>query len=109
MVDLSKGRLSGERKSFSSNENPLEGVANLTDAMLVFACGLLLALMSFWNIDLPTVTEISEQRELTEVTDLNDVTEQLDAEGTTYSELGTVYEDPETGKMYLITEEGKEG
>ena len=32
--------------------NPLEGAINIVDAMLVFACGLMLALAINWNVDL---------------------------------------------------------
>jgi len=31
--------------------NPLEGAINIVDAMLVFACGLMLALAINWNVD----------------------------------------------------------
>ena len=39
------GRL-GKSESFESESiNPMDGVANLADVMLVFACGLMLALI----------------------------------------------------------------
>ena len=47
-------------------------------------------------LDMPT-----NLRELgLEVTD-----EQMNASGTLYNEKGMVYEDPQTGKLYLLTEE----
>jgi hypothetical protein len=39
---------------------------------------------------------------MTEVEDVEDITENIESDGTSYNELGTVYEDPETGIMYLI-------
>ena len=36
----------------------LDGVGNLADVMLVFACGLMVALVVAWNVDLQTVQEV---------------------------------------------------
>lgn len=95
---------------FSGGSNPLDdeepdpmsASANATDAMLVFACGLLLALVSYWNLDLPQIREVVQEEQLTEVTDVEVTQDELSANGSTYDERGTVYEDPETGKLYLL-------
>ena len=40
----------GKNSFFDEEEqNPMEGVANLVDAMLVLACGLMMAIISFYN------------------------------------------------------------
>jgi hypothetical protein len=85
---------------------PAVGLINLADIMLVFATGLMMALVTFWHIDItsPRVSEIIETSELTEVDNLEDAQEMLQSGGTAFSEKGTVYEDPETGKLYLLTE-----
>ena len=44
-----RGRLRVNRKR--DDFSPMEGVGNMADAMLVFACGILLALIMSWNID----------------------------------------------------------
>lgn len=80
-------------------------VANLVDAMLVFACGIMLALIAHWNIQLPTVTEVLQQSEVTEVNDVSTITNNATGDGTSYTELGTVYKDPTTGKLYMLTED----
>ena len=87
----------------SAGVDPMSNIANLVDVMLVLACGLMLALVTFWQIDLPNVSEIVNEQELTEVQDVEEVSESIDSSGSTYSELGTVYEDSETGKKYMIT------
>ena len=90
--------------------NPLDGMANLADVMLVFACGLMLALITFWNVDVVGTSRRSDldvpRQELTET--VSDVSssqgEEIDSEG--LEEYGRVYRDPETGKLYLVPEEG---
>ncbi len=89
------------------DDDPRTGLVNLADVMLVFACGLMLALVAYWNLDLPNVTELNAT-DMQEVTDIEDVTNSLAGSGNGYMELGTVYQDPNTGKLYMITETGGE-
>ena len=106
MINLSENGLRSHH-SFSEDFSPMENIANLVDAMLVFACGLLLALVTFWNLELPDVTKVMKDKEITEVSDVEEIIDQVDAEGSTYNELGMVYEDPETGTMYLIQDDSE--
>lgn len=82
--------------------DPMAGITNLVDAMLVFACGLMLALLTYWNLDLPNVQQVVERQDMTEVNDVEVTDEQLSADGISYNERGTVYEDPTTGQLYLL-------
>lgn len=97
------------RGRFRSTEdiNPLEGVINIVDAMLVFACGLLLALVINWNVDLTTRGErinLDRGRELTEEPGIrNDLIESDSGQGQLYQKMGTVYKDPATGKLFMLT------
>ena len=88
--------------------NPLDGVANLADVMLVFACGLMLALITYWNVDVAaTIEQPPEQtkQELTEtVTDLDDEEGEV-VDSDALQEYGTVYIDKETGALYIISED----
>lgn len=84
----------------SDNSSPMENVANLVDAMLVFACGLMLALITRYNVNL----QILDVQTMTEVTDLEIVDDaNSESSGSSYNELGVVYQDPQTGTMYLIS------
>ncbi|HHW54661.1 MAG: DUF2149 domain-containing protein [bacterium] len=86
--------------------NPLDGVANIADAMLVFACGLLLALALYWNIELGPVGEridVTRGREVTEVPEIRDDLIETQDRGRLYERVGTVYKDPETGQLFLLT------
>ena len=84
--------------------DPMASVANLSDAMLVFACGLLIALVVAWNLDLSTVQlEIDQNREVADVESLEGA---LDGSGTTYIQR-IVYEDPNTGTLYMLDDSPK--
>jgi hypothetical protein len=93
--------------SDDSAPDPLSFVANIADVMLVFACGLMMALLSFWNLDLPTVTELdpAQMQELDEAEELMDAVNSQNA----YIEKGTVYQDPNTGKLYWMIETDENG
>lgn len=83
--------------------SPMEGVGNMADAMLVFACGILLALIMSWNVEIGEHGEISYDSGVKyEVDGIGEETyEEVDpAEG--LEEMGKVYRDPETGKYYVI-------
>ena len=81
--------------------DPMSSVANIADAMLVFACGLMVALVVAWNVDLMNIQEI-EIDSSEQVEDLQSLEDLLTAEGSAYIQRGTVYQDPNTGQMYLL-------
>ena len=108
---MKKHKRKGLLKSDAASEevSPMEGVANLADVMLVFACGLMLALITYWNVDVASVIEQPPEQtkqELTEtVSDLdNEDGEAVDSDA--LQEYGTVYIDKETGALYIISEGG---
>jgi hypothetical protein len=87
--------------------NPLDGVANLADIMLVFACGLMLSLVISWNLDLGGLTtpvELDRDEGFTEIGGLEASDKQQQIDSDTYEKMGTVYRDPVTGEMYLLSE-----
>ena len=86
--------------------DPRVGLVNLADVMLVFACGLMLALVTYWNLDISAMTEVVQADDVTEVTGIEDMADQLLGQnGSSFNELGMVYEDPMTGKMYMLKED----
>ena len=96
------------RRTFFDEDdvNPLEGAINIVDAMLVFACGLMLSLVIFWNVDLQDADLVPAEKSQ-EVSGIEnsaaDVEDSVD-EDTQYEKMGVVYVDPATGKMYLVEE-----
>ena len=111
MVTLSR------KSSFdeSDEEAPMAGVANLVDAMLVIAVGLLVFLVISWNMQAIVFNEdvtpeqrqdaINAMKQVTEVDQgqqLNETPDVSNSSGEGYAEMGKVYKDPKTGKMIMI-------
>jgi hypothetical protein len=100
-----KSRFTSEHFSKEDDE-PLGPLANLVDIILVFACGLIAALVALspnlqdhFNVSKNTPI-ISEGKELSNVPE--NLKDKMD--GTNgYKSLGQVYKDPLTGKLILIS------
>lgn len=96
------------RNKAQDNYNPMDGVANMADVMLVLATGLLLSLIVSWNVDIgrnDTLVELERQAEITELEGLTESAPDALGDPAGYQELGVVYQDPVTGKMYMIVNE----
>ena len=87
--------------------NPMDGVANLADAMLVLAVGIMLALILNWNVDISAVRgQADPETEEALTFSEEDLTQSEAQEGQgELKKLGAVYYDPETGLYYIIEEE----
>ena len=92
---------------FGGNDSdPLLGFANLMDVMLVFALGLILALVSQTQ---EFRKSFSEQHQGTAVKAGRELTEkpqslQRTGSGDGMESLGQVFRDPKTGKLILVSE-----
>ncbi|MDO5820773.1 MAG: DUF2149 domain-containing protein [Methanobrevibacter sp.] len=109
-------RRRGKGRFESEEEDPMAGTANLVDAMLVIAVGLLVFLVLAWNMQSVLFSEnlTPEQKEqvmeamnqeVTEVQEgqvLNETPDTSNQTGQGYTEMGKVYEDPSTGKMIMV-------
>lgn len=84
--------------------DPMSSMSNVGDIMLVFACGLMVALVMAWNVDLGKVKQIEMNKEVNQ-DDIEHITEQLYGEGNAFVDKGKVYQDPTTGKYYLVEED----
>lgn len=106
--DLGSGPFGKDPYADQEEADPRVGLVNLADVMLVFACGLMVALVAHWNVDLQLdqVDETSIER----LDDVQDIIDEMKSGGGGYDERGRVYEDPSTGQLYLLSEEsGEEG
>lgn len=107
-----RGRLYGRsrrrRRQRGEDINPMDGVGNMFDVMMVFACGLMIAIMMLWNIDLNNVVNIIDQTELIEL-DEDEAIDQSNAAASNYDNLGTAIEDPNTGKTFVVDDSNKTG
>ena len=103
-------RLSDRRLSLEGDSpaNPMEGLGNLADAMLVLAVGIMLALILNWKVDISTpgapAAQAPEDHTQTTVLDesaLTDAAEQeMDPED--LQRIGGLYYDEETGLYYAV-------
>ena len=96
-----------EHHHFSdADTDPLTGFANIMDVMLVFALGLLIALITQsqelrQHFNLEHKVDITQGKELVQPPKSIDKALNGNAEG--MESLGQVYRDPETGKLILIS------
>jgi len=97
---MKTGKLSRSSTSpfLESEGSPMESIANIVDVMLVFACGLLLALVTVWNVDIG----LDRPDNMYEVSDV--VEGSQDVQKDNLQEAGKVYRDPATGNLYFIEE-----
>lgn len=95
------GLRSGKERSWRETPSPMDGVANLVDVMLVFSCGLMIALLAVWKLDFSQISMIIAQSELEEVGDFRNAVEGGQISGDLDSK-GVAYEDPKTGKIYVV-------
>jgi hypothetical protein len=100
------GGLRSRRLRTPEEVNPLEGAINIVDAMLVFACGLMLALVIHWNVDLNQIGSRVDLKRGEDVSQVNDIRKDLietQGQGKLYEKMGTVYKDPATGQLFMLT------
>jgi hypothetical protein len=89
-------------------EDPTSGIINMTDCMLVLAVGFLvfaiLALQSNPTL-ITSSTQGPTQDTVTVSTGetLNKTLNNQSGSGNGYQQMGTVYKDPETGKLVLVS------
>jgi hypothetical protein len=99
---IGRGSLNAEEEI-----NPMDGLANLADIMLVLACGLLLALIINWNIDIGESgkgpVSVSQGQEVQNMQGLTNSDSQDSVDYSKYKKMGEVYKDPSTGKLYMVT------
>ncbi len=75
-------------------------MANLLDIMLVFACGLIAALVAAS----PDLKQHFQKTEIQQGRELPQVPQGIQQAGSGYQAVGKVYKDPKTGKLILIGE-----
>lgn len=110
--DLRGGGLRGgshRLRDKDDNVDPMANVANIVDAMLVLSVGLMIAIVTYWNVDVSHVQEVAKQNEMTQVSDVEKIVDDSKSSGSGYTELGKVYQDPKTGKMYMLTQDVDKG
>ena len=83
-------------------EDPLGPLANLVDIMLVFVCGLIVALLALNRNSENSLTALSP--EIVKGKELGDLPKGFGTDGSGFEPVGKVYKDPKTNKLILIGE-----
>ena len=88
------------------DDEPLGPLANLVDIILVFACGLIAALVAISpnlqeHFNVENSQKINQGKELTTIP--KNIKDSLES-SSGFKSLGQVYKDPKTGKLVLISE-----
>lgn len=102
---------SWQSSHFAEQDNdPLAGFANIMDVMLVFALGLMLALVAQSRELQEHLSIESARKDKIEITTGNELVEApeslnkaLNGKANGMQSLGQVYKDPNTGKLILIS------
>lgn len=81
---MRRSLIQSRRKKPHQMINPMESVVNLIDIMLIFACGLMVSLVSLWGLDMSKANQ------------------DADTDSGYYQDMGQVYKDPNTGKVYVV-------
>lgn len=90
----------GSERFPESDVDPLGGLANLADLMLVFACGLMVSLAAhhgLFNGQPARVSTVEKGRALAEMPHKAD-----QSQGAGMQAVGQVYRDSKTGKLLLV-------
>ena len=96
-------RRNWEKSRFETDAvDPMDSMANLVDVMLVFACGLIAALVvSQGGLK---QKEALQPKEIEKKQELPEMPQGVGAGGEGYEPVGQVYKDSTTGKLILISE-----
>ena len=96
------GHLGGSR--LRDQDDPMSSMGNLMDVMLVFACGIMIALIAHYNVQLsPDDPDVGNAQRVD--AEVSDAVESIEESDSTYSEVGTLYRDEETGELYVVVPE----
>ena len=98
-----KDRRHLQRRGFEDEgtPDPLSSLSNLSDIMLVFACGLMVALIINLKVDVSRLDEAVIRYESDSPTKVEK------SAGRGMDEVGTVYKDPKTGKTYIVEKDAE--
>lgn len=98
----------GDDESYDSPD-PMSGMGNLADCMLVVVCGLMIAFLVRYNVfDTPVYNKVEPtgQKVMLEQDPSAAGVANEDGDQGTYKKLGTLYQDDSTGEMYYIDDSG---
>lgn len=92
------------RISESVDDDPMGGLNNLSDAMLVLALGFLIFAIMALSANPDLISQSSQTQDVSTAEAFNQTyTDAGGLEDSGYSEVGKVYEDPNTGQLVMVS------
>lgn len=92
------------RISDDSDDDPMGGLNNLSDAMLVLALGFLIFAIMALSVNPEMISESSSKQNVETVETLSEnVSDAGGMEDSGYNEIGKVYQDPTTGELVMVS------
>ena len=92
------------RISESVDDDPMSGLNNLSDAMLVLALGFLIFAIMALAVNPDMITQTQSTKDVsTADTFSQNYTNASGMEDRGYSEVGKVYQDPTTGELVMVS------
>jgi hypothetical protein len=92
------------RISDSIDDDPMAGVSNLSDAMLVLALGFLIFAIMALSANPELISQSSSTQDVSTADTFNqNYSDAGGIEDSGYNEVGKVYEDPTTGKLVMVS------
>lgn len=96
-----------KRRISTSDDDPMSGISNLSDAMLVLALGFLVFAIMALSVHPDIVSDATSHKSFKDVSTGESFSKEYNSSGgmenSKYSEIGKVYEDPNTGKLVLVS------
>ena len=92
------------RISESADDDPMGGLNNLSDAMLVLALGFLIFAIMALSVNPDMISEQTKTQDVSSAeTFSQNYTDAGGLEDSGFSEVGKVYEDPTTGELVMVS------
>ena len=93
------------RISESVDDDPMSGINNLSDAMLVLALGFLIFAIMALSVNPDIISDASSNTKDVSTSEsfTQDYSNASGMEDSGYNEIGKVYEDPTTGKLVMVS------
>ena len=92
------------RISESIDDDPMAGLNNLSDAMLVLALGFLIFAIMALSANPDMITNTAQTQDVSSADSFNqNYTDAGGLEDSGYSEVGKVYQDPTTGELVMVS------
>ena len=95
------------RRGIGEDVNPSAYIVNLADCMLVLALGFMVALISYWNVNITPVTDLDDSN--MEEVDPSTLPKEMIEGGSYFIEAGKVYQDPNTGELFMVEDVDEQG